>query len=64
MLLLCHKLEFTAGKIISLELVTLCCVSLFRNSQIQPTRNPLQMAGEVANYFIISIQLFVDNPNE
>lgn len=25
--LLCHKLEFTVGKIISLELVTLCCVS-------------------------------------
>lgn len=66
-LLLRQKSNFTVGKVISLELVTLCCVSslLAEKGYLVFIKDCcFQMAAEVANYFIISIQLFIDNPFE
>jgi hypothetical protein len=66
-MLLKEKSDLVVGKSISLEMITLCCVSfsekfLLLHLQSFLFSSFLQMVGEVANYFVISIQLFVENP--
>lgn len=72
MMILAERPRNIVGRFIPLELITLCCVSLslldnfYHNSSCKfeaiKTNFRFQVAGEIANYFIICIQLFLEDP--